>query len=388
MIVYKDALEIVLKSSVENSYEEINVNDSLNRVLFENIYSPYNMPLFDKSAMDGYAYKKNDFSKIKKILEIIPAGNIPKQKINIGECSKIMTGAMIPNGADTVIRVEYTKESDGCMEILKNDEYDNICYSGENIKKDTLLINKTIINPKEIAVLSSMGIKEVKVYKKPIIGIIATGSEIIEPGEELKIGQIYNSNAYSIMSQSRAINIDVKYYGICRDEYSIIKNTIKKAISECSIILISGGSSVGDFDFVQRIFQELHVNVKFEKIAVKPGKPTIYGVKNNKYLFGLPGNPVSTFIIFELFVKPLIYKIMGHSYKPIIVTGEMKEDFRRRYSEREEYRPVKFVDNKVYQLKYQGSGHINSLAFSNALLKVDIGVSGIKKGQIVDVRLI
>jgi len=388
MIYYNDAKEFVLKSAFENSYEEIGIKDALNRVLYEDICSPYNLPLFDKSAMDGYAYIKNDSSKLKKIVEVIPAGSKPKKKINFGECSKIMTGAMIPKGADTVIRVEYTKEKNRYMEILRIDEYNNICYSGENIKKNDILVKKNIIRPQEIAVLSSVGINKVKVHKKPKIGIIATGSEIREPGEKLQNCQIFNSNTYSLKSQIEKINVDSRYYGICRDEYLEIKKAIKKAMKECSIVLISGGSSVGDFDFVQGILEELSVDIKFKKIAVKPGKPTIYGVKENTYLFGLPGNPVSTFIIFELLVKPLIFKIMGHNFKPVIISGEMVEDFKRRNTERIEYRPIEFVDNKVFQLKYQGSGHVNSLAFSNALMIVDIGVSEIKKGQKIDVRLI
>ncbi len=389
MLLHPDeGLKIILEDNMNVIKEKIAVSDGLSRVIVEDVTSMIDSPPFDKSAMDGYAYNKDDVSDRYKIIEVIPAGSVPKKSVGKGECSKIMTGAMIPSGANSVVRVEYTEESNGYM-MLKNKDYDNIAYKGENLKKgDVILHRGTLIKAQHIGILSSFGFSEIQVAKQPLIGIVTTGSELVKPGEVIKDGQIYNSNAPQLIAQTETINVKSKYFGTVSDKLSETIDLLDKAISESDVLLISGGVSKGDYDYVPKALDELNVNIKFRKWLVKPGFPTVFGKKGGKYIFGLPGNPVSTFVIFEIFVKPLIFKLMGHNYIPYFVEGKLSEDFTRRNSERVEFRPIVIEDGVINQLKYHGSGHINALAQANGLMRIERGVNKLSKGVSLSVRRI
>ncbi len=383
-----EGFKIILENNVDIIKENIPVNKGLGRVIAENVTSMIDSPPFNKSAMDGYAYNKDDVSDRYKIIEVIPAGSVHKKSVGKGECSKIMTGAMIPNGANSVVRVEYTEESNGYMTI-KNKDYDNIAYKGENLNKgDVILRRGTLIKAQHIGILSAFGLSEIEIAKQPLIGIVTTGSELVKPGEVIKEGQIYNSNAPQLIAQTETINVKSRYFGTVSDKLSETIDLLDTAISESDVLLISGGVSKGDYDYVPKALDELNVNIKFRKWLVKPGFPTVFGKKGDKYIFGLPGNPVSTFVIFEIFVKPLIFKMMGHNYIPDIVEGKLSENFTRRNSERVEFRPIIIENSIINQLKYYGSGHINVLAQANGLMRIERGVNKLSKGERLSVRRI
>jgi molybdopterin molybdotransferase len=390
MITFEEADKIVKQIAYKPEIEEIQTIDSLGRVLAQYIISKINMPPFDKSAMDGYALASKDNSDKFQILETISAGSLPSKKIKKGQCSKIMTGAKLPPGADKVVMVEKTEEKNGYMKIIEEDARLNICYLGEDIKiGDVILDSGHLIRPQEVGIIASMGLKEVKVFKKPKVGIITTGTEIVEPGFKLNEGQIYNSNSYSLSAQVLETGAEVLHTGIITDNREEIKKTISSLLSETNMILISGGVSMGDYDFVPGVLQRLGVHIHYSKVAIKPGKPTVFGTKNSTVIFGLPGNPVSTFVIFEVFVKQVLYKLMGYNYTPQLLKGKLAEHYRRKRYSRTSFIPVIYKeDGFVEPVKYHGSAHLNSLSEANALLKIPAGVKEVSKGSEVHVRQI
>jgi molybdopterin molybdotransferase len=390
MIQIEEAEEILNRITCRPETEEVPLMESLGRVLGRDVVSRISMPPFNKSAMDGYAIRSDDDSRTFKIVEVIAAGSVPVETINKGECAKIMTGAMVPLGADRVIKVEVTEEKDGYMTITGEDKRINICYLGEDVKPGEVILRAGhLIRPPEVGIIASMGLNSVTVYKRPTVGIVTTGSEIKEPGRELEPGQIYNSNAYSISAQVVQTGALVKYEGIVSDRIEIIKQTIKKLLAETQMVLISGGVSMGEYDYVPQILADLGVRLHFDKVAIQPGKPTVFGTRGDTLVFGMPGNPVSTFIVFEIFVKPVLYRTMGFNYTPSIIKGVMNKDFKRKRTVRTAYVPVRFnKENKVEPVEYHGSAHLTALSTANGLLKVPRGVQQILKGSTVYVRQI
>ncbi len=390
MIPVEEAEKILNKITYRPETEEVALMDSLDRVLGQNIFSAINMPPFDKSAMDGYAVASNDDSKKFEIVEVIAAGNVPQKAVGKGQCSKIMTGAMLPPGADKVIKKEVTEEKDGCMVLTGDDRNFNICYLGEDVRPGDVVLKKGhLIRPPEVGIIASMGLSSFQVYKKPRVGIITTGSEIVSPGQRLRKGQIYNSNAYSISAQAIQTGAEVTFAGIVKDDKTCIKEKISNLLAECQMVLISGGVSVGDYDFVPGILKDSGVKLHFDNVAIQPGKPTVFGTRGSTLVFGLPGNPVSTFTIFEVFVKPVLYKLMGYDYTPLLLKGVMKKDFKRKRSVRTAFVPVRYNnDGFVEPMEYHGSAHLTALPQANALLKVPTGEYELLKGSVVYVRQI
>jgi molybdopterin molybdotransferase len=390
MIPIEEAEKILNRIACQPGTEEVPLMESLGRVLGQDIVSQVSMPPFDKSAMDGYAIRSDDDSRTFNLVEIIAAGSVPVKAIDKGECAKIMTGAMLPLGADRVIRVEVTEEKDGVMTIAGEDQRVNICYRGEDVRPgDVILKAGHLIRPAEVGIIASMGLNRVSVFKRPTVGIVTTGTEIKEPGQELEPGQIYNSNAYSISAQVVQTGALVKYEGIVSDQVEIITEKIKKLLAETQMVLISGGVSMGDYDYIPKILTDLGVRLHFDKVAIKPGKPTIFGTYGQTLVFGLPGNPVSTFIVFEILVKPVLYRTMGFNYTPSIIKGIMNKDFKRKQTERTAYIPVRFdEENRVEPVEYHGPAHLTALSTANGLLKVPRGVPQVSKGSTVYVRQI
>jgi len=371
--------------------EKINFTNSLGLILANDIFSDIDMPPFDKSAMDGYACKMTDINQELEVIEVIPAGKSPKKEIKQGECAQIMTGAMIPNGADCVLMVEHTeKTADNRIKYLKEKTKDNICYKAEDVQTGQKVIEKgTLIKPQHIAILASVGATEIEVYQKPKVGVISTGDEIVEPHVKPGPSKIRNSNGYQLFSQIERCNAIANYVGIASDNEEDTYHVIMKAMEENDVILLSGGVSMGEFDFVPYIMQKAGIDIKFQKIAVQPGKPTTFGTKESKRIFGLPGNPVSSYIQFELLVRPLLAEMMGHTFNPLQISMEMGIDHSRKRSERMSWYPITIADNgTVIPASYHGSAHIHGLESADGISFFPIGKAEIKKGEKVHVRLI
>ncbi len=388
MINSKKALSIILKKATSLGSEKITLSASLGRVLAENIYSDVNIPPFDRSAMDGFAVNSKDKSKTFLIIEDIPAGTLPKKTVKRGQCSRIMTGAMLPPGADRVIMVEHTKQiTNNKIQITNKLQKSNVSKKGEDVKKGQLILEKgTKIRPQEAAMLASVGKSRVKVYRQPKVAVISTGSELVEPNKKPKASQIRNSNASMLLVQLSRRSIKGKYYGIAKDNFKATQKLVKKALAESDILLLSGGVSVGDYDFVREVLKSCGVKIHFNKVAIKPGKPTVFGTKGNKLVFGLPGNPVSVLVIFELFVVPAIDKIVKKKTKANFVRLKLLKDFQRRDIKREQYFPVRLTPQGTDPLKFHGSAHMQALTQADGIMHIKRGVKSIKKGTMVNVR--
>ena len=391
MISFDEALNIVSGINVRLTTESVDFRESCQRVLAEDVFSDIEMPPFDKSAVDGYACRKSDILNELKVIEVIPAGIVPVKEIRENQCAKIMTGAPIPKGADAVMMVEDVEElSENRIKYRKDKVKENICYRGEDIKKGEIVLKSgTLIKPQHIAVMATAGCVMPLVYRKIKIAVISTGDELVEPDVKPALSQIRNSNAYQLLAQAINTGAEAEYIGIAMDTEESLRKIISKAFDQADIVLLTGGVSMGDFDYVPKILAELGVDLKFKSIAVQPGRPTLFGTRGEQYIFGLPGNPVSSFVQFELLVKPLIYKLSGNNYNPIKLRIPIGIDYSRKRSDRLSIVPARIQENgAVIPLDYHGSAHINSLSEANGLILIPIGQTNIRKGDLVDVRLI
>ncbi len=389
MITFEEALAIVNSVAVKPVIEQSGLDEAVGRVLAEDVFSDVEMPPFNKAAVDGYACRRSELPGPFELIEVVPAGILPKFPLKPGQCSKIMTGAMVPEGADTMIMVEYTQMlADGKILFLKDKTSSNIAWQAEDVKQGQLVLQKgVILKPHHIAILAAVGYGEPLVFKRPVIGVISTGDELVEPWEKPSLGQIRNSNAHQLMAQAREIGLLVEYIGIAPDTPESTRERIVKGFEKSDILLLTGGVSMGDFDFVPAVMQELGIEIKFKSIAVQPGRPTVFGLKDDKFMFGLPGNPVSSFVQFELLVKQLAYHLMGHQFNPKVLKLPMAAEYIRKKAERKSFIPVRInKEGKIEPLEYHGSAHIHAYEGADGIMAVEIGETHINSGELRDVR--
>ena len=383
MVTFETALSIVRSLSQGVQTVSISLYEAQNRILASDIYADRDIPSHNLSAMDGYACRTDDQDQELLCIETIYAGQIPKQPLKSGQCARIMTGAPVPEGADKVVMFEHTQqgENNRIRIIHKNDKI-NIRMQGEDAKKNQVLLEKGHrINPASIAALAYVGADSIVVSKKPIVGIISTGDELVEINQSAGPAHIRNSNAVQIYSQCLTTNAAPRYYGIAPDKEHELEAYISKAYRECNCIILTGGVSAGDLDLVPSILKNMGFVLEFEKIAIKPGRPTVFGKKNTTFVFGLPGNPVSSMVVFELLVKPFLYLLQGHSYEPLCIPYPLTHDITRNSDTVDEFWPVQI--NKKYTdilLPYHGSGHFHSYAHADGILHFPRGTSCLKRG--------
>jgi molybdopterin molybdotransferase len=389
MITFENAYEIVSNSARILGIEEVDLLATIGRVIAQDVVSDINMPPFDKSAVDGYACKRNDFNSNNRleILEIIKAGQNPEKEVVNGYCSKIMTGAMLPIGAEIIVMVEDTEIIDNRVHFLKDKTAANICYIAEDIKKNDIVLKKgSYIKPQHIAVLASVGAFKTLVFKQPKVGIISTGDELVEPTVLPTGSKIRNSNAWQLMAQVQNAGGIPDYIGIASDNKTSTYDKITAAFATNDIVILTGGVSMGDFDYVPEIMQEIGVKILFRSIAVQPGRPTVFGIKDDKYIFGLPGNPVSSFVQFEILVKHLIQKLQNADNKAVDIILPLGADINRKKTERKSFIPVNIKEGKLFPVDYHGSAHIHSYIFADGIIAIEKGILSLKKGEFVNVR--
>jgi molybdopterin molybdotransferase len=389
MITLDQALQIAFSKAMPLGTEHVDILHSSGQILATDIYADADVPPFHKSAMDGYACRRVDLHNELSVLEIIPAGISPAQTIGLNQCSKIMTGAQVPEGADTVFMVEFARETSiGKVRFTGNKTSSNICLKGEDLKLGDLVLQQgTPIKPQHIAILATFGCTNPLVYKTPVVGLISTGSELVNPEETPGPSQIRNSNGPQLYTQSTQYGFSVNYYGIVPDDEKLTTQIIQKAVAENDVTILSGGVSVGDFDFVPQIIRELGFEIHFSKISIKPGQHTTFASKGNKFIIGLPGNPVSSFIQFEVFVLPFLMKLMNYTQPEIRLSLSMSHEFKRKKTDREECLPVQLTNgNEVKLVNYHGSAHIHAYHQAFGFITLAAGKTEIKKGEIVYVR--
>ncbi|PLX11394.1 MAG: molybdopterin molybdenumtransferase MoeA, partial [Marinilabiliales bacterium] len=265
MITIEKAYEIVLQKANPLETERISFTDSLGRILAADVKSDIEMPPFNKSSMDGYACRKEDLENPLEIIEVIPAGKTPEKKIGKNQCANIMTGAPIPEGANMVVQVELTKVNGDIVQVLEAPRKDNISYQGEDVKVGTKVLDQGIkIEAQHIAVFAAVGYTDVLVYKQPKVGIISTGDELVEPQHKPSVSQIRNSNGYQLIGQVKACGAIANYIGIAEDTPEDTFDKVSKALSENDIVLLTGGVSMGTFDFVPQVLEKAGVIIDFD----------------------------------------------------------------------------------------------------------------------------
>jgi len=401
--ILKDHLN--LQEITQNNIEEVDIKIALHRFLAEEIVAPSNLPGFNRSTMDGYAIWAEDsfgatdsLPSYLKIIGEIKMGVKPEFKISPGEAVKISTGGMLPKGANAVMMVEYTEQiDDTTIEARRSiSPWENVVREDEDLKKGEIILRKGHrLRPQDIGVLAGIGKTNIKIYKKPKIAIISTGNEIIPAEGEPRIGQIRDINSYTLGACIEEAGGVPVYRGIIKDEVILLEQDIKKTIKEDKVeaVIISGGSSVGVRDVTLEVLNRLgEPGVLIHGVSVKPGKPTILAIADNRPIFGLPGHPVSAMIIFDLFVRPLISRLQGGEYNynsakeiEAELTCNIGSD-----SGREDYVRV-FVykeGEKFYAEPILGkSGLISTMVRASGLIKIGLNIEGLEKGSKVMVKL-
>ncbi len=390
MIRFEEAFEIVMSNAQPLRSEHVQMMNSLDRVLAEEVFSDLDMPPFDKSAVDGFAVRMEDLALTLKVVEVIPAGKIPEKILKAGQCAKIMTGAMIPEGADGVVMVEDTQTlGNGNIRFIAKESGRNICFKGEDIKEGELVLSTgTYIRPQHLAVLASVGKINPLVFNRAEVGVLSTGNELVEPVHVPSPSHIRNSNAYQLMGQLIKAGANPHYEGIALDTETSLTMLIRNALDQYDIVLLTGGVSIGDYDYVPEVMDKIGVKILFKSIAIQPGRPTIFGRRGNQFIFGLPGNPVSAFVVFEMLIKPFLRKMMGDSSPPVDLLLPIGIDYSRSKSTRKSIIPVKVEHGEVFPLEYHGSAHINAYSMANGISMMEIGETLFEKGKIINVRQI
>jgi molybdopterin molybdotransferase len=391
MITLDEALQIVLASARPLGTERVELDNALQRVLAEDVASDMDMPPFDKALRDGYACRRADLAGVLTVVETVPAGAAPTRAVGPHQCAKIMTGAVLPPGADCVVMVEQTEPA-GRDAIRFTGAWtpDHIARRGDDIARGQVVLKKGCrLGPPHVAVLASVGCVRPLVAARPRVAVIAGGNELVAAVTKPGPAQIRNSNGPQLLAQLAAVGVDARDYGMVRDTVADIDKTLKAALAENDVVVISGGVSVGEFDLIPGVLRQNDVRLLFEKIAVQPGKPTVFGLRGPTYCFGLPGNPVSTFVTFELIVKPFLHKLLGCDYAPFTVEMHLDEGIARENTDRQSWIPVRRTSaTTVRAVEYRGSAHIRALCEADGLVHLDIGVARLAKAAPVCVRLL
>ena len=390
----KNLIQEYFNKYYEPECEEIPIENSNGRVVFEDIYAKIDFPPFDRALKDGFAIKSEDSfgaseenPKVLKVIDALEAGSYSKKTVENGLAVEISTGSPLPEGADSVLMFEYSLKNGDEVELYTSvTPTQDVGKKGSDVKEGNLLIKKdTVLSASKIGVLAAQGFTTVKVYKKPNISIISTGNELTELGDKLKPSKIYDVNSYMIKNAAESIGANGTIKGIVKDDYNQLKSKILECLEEYDILICSGGTSAGVGDVLKHVLDEIG-EVKLHGIADQPGKPTILGVIGEKLVIGLPGNPVSSLVIFNVFVAPAIRSLLGLKESSLKkVEGKLTKRIHSAIG-REQYQLVKYDEGKVEPI-FKDSGAIFSLARADGYVNVSKNTELVEEGEIVEVNL-
>ncbi|UUV27269.1 MULTISPECIES: gephyrin-like molybdotransferase Glp [Lysinibacillus] len=400
-----EAVHRVMDYAFQAKKEHVPLTQAHGRFIAQAIRADHDVPAFDRSPYDGYAIRSIDSQEASsqhpvrfQVVGEIGAGYVYDDEVGDHQAVRIMTGAPIPQGCDAVVMLELThtfeENHQKYMSIKRPFEAGtNISYKGEDVQQGAVLIEQgQTINPGVMALLATFGYEQVPVYRKKVIGVLATGSELLEPGESLQPGKIRNSNAYMIMAQIERAGAEVKYFGKFSDDLALCIDRVEKALQEVDILITTGGVSVGDYDYLPAIYEAINAKVLFNKIAMRPGSVTTVAARNDKLLFGLSGNPSACYVGFELFVRPIIRSAYGHTQphlrreQAILGADFTKPNpFTRFVRARIDYEKGQLV---TVPSGFDKSSAVSSLATANAFIVLPGGSRGYEKGMQVDVLLL
>lgn len=397
MLTVEEARQRMLDTITVLPTETIGISDSIGTVLAEDVYASENIPPFNNSAMDGFAVVAADVLNASKtdpvrlsVLETIQAGYAPAVSVRRGSAARIMTGAMMPEGADAVAMKEVTESEGDQVAIFEGVETDeNVRFTGESVEQGDLVMSTgKLIRPQEIAMFASLNRSEVGVYKRPKVAVVSTGDELTPLGEPLAAGKIRDSNRYGICAQIEEAGCYPVDMGIARDDEAETERKFREALDGADALITSGGVSVGEFDVVKAVLSKLG-EINFWRVAMKPGKPQAYGIADGKPIFGLPGNPVSSLVVFELFVRPALLKMAGHSellrptFRAVLEENISNKDGRVSFMRS----IITLRDGKYYAKTTgpQGSGILHSLVLANGFIVIPAGKT-VAAGETVEAQ--
>ncbi len=400
-IPVSEAVRLVMEHTPTLDTEIIPLEKAYGRMLGEPIIATHDVPPFNRSAYDGYAIRAEDSQGASKdspvafrMIGEIGAGHVGEKPLGEKEAYRIMTGAIMPPNADAVVMLEATKGTENGFTIQKSlEKDDNVSFKGEDAQNGEVLIEKgTVIHPGTVALLATFGYAEVTVSKRPVAGILATGTELLDVTDELEPGKIRNSNGPMIQAQLARMGISCRSYGMMEDNIDACTRIVEEALQETDFLITTGGVSVGDYDYLPAIYERLGAKVLFDKIMMRPGSVTTVAVLGDKLLFGLSGNPSACFTGFELYTRPAINGMMG-AKKPYLphIYATLGED----YPKANPY--TRFIRG-IWEMTEEGpvavpagfnkSNAVSSIARGNCLIVLPRGSKGYKKGMKVDILLL
>jgi molybdopterin molybdotransferase len=398
MISVAEAIQIVRQQTRKLSAERVAIDQVLGRVLAEDVVADSDLPPFDRSQMDGYAVRADDVKAAPSRLRIVgesAAGRGWHNQLEEGQAVRIMTGAPVPTGADSVQQVELTHElKDGTVvELLETVELGkSIVKRGAEIKAGEVVLNAgTVINAAMMAVLAAFGYANVEVFRKPRAGVLATGTELVSVTQTPGQDQIRDSNNYSIGAYAALAGATVERMPLTGDETSLLKSQIAAAAERCDVIVTSGGVSMGVYDVTKAALKELDAEIFFERVALRPGKPTVFArLPNGTLVFGLPGNPVSVAVTFNLFARTALLAMQGAADPTLKRETAALARSVKGTTDRDSYLPAQLTTNDdaeliAFPLKWGGSSDFVAFALTTALLVVPANVKSIEAGSLVTV---
>lgn len=391
------AQRCVIEAMKQLGTESVLLQQALGRVLAEDVQANRDQPPYDVSAMDGFAIRSADVVNAPTVLEVIEdikAGDMPTKVVEAGQCARIMTGAPVPQGADAVIRVEDTQAlSDGRVRIdvsvkTRNDIRDR----GESMRTGEVVLQAgTTVTPGVVGMLAMVKAAQVSVYRQPRVAILSTGDELEGLNDPFDANKIPDANSYALMAQVQALGITPVLLGIARDEPTHLKEMLQRGL-QFDVLLVSGGTSVGVHDYVRPTLEALGVQMKFWRVQMKPGHPMAFGVAPLTWVFGIPGNPVSSMVCFEEFIGPALRCIMGHhKHFRTTVTAKLSRDVKHKHSRTEFVRVMLRKEAGALVATPtgdQGSGILRSMAMAEGLMVVPADSKGIAAGEQVTVQLL
>ncbi|MGB9839668.1 gephyrin-like molybdotransferase Glp [Thermovenabulum sp.] len=387
----------------DKGFEEVDLFEAAGRVVYSEVQAGEDVPAFNRSTVDGYAVIAKDTfgasEAVPAILEVIgevKMGEKTELKINQGQAVRIYTGGMLPVNSDAVVMLEYAHPLDDKTLLIEKPvaPFENVIKKGEDMAAGEVLFRKGhTLRTQDVGALAALGITRVKVFKKPKIGIISSGDEVKKPDEKVDMGEIRDVNTYTVFSALKALGAAGIPFGIVRDDFDQIKNTLKLALKNCDAVIISGGSSVGARDLTLKAINSLgEPGLIFHGLSVKPGKPTIFAVVKGIPILGLPGHPVSALVIFELIGRPLVNLLMGRDkdYGSYEILAKCDKDLSSAAG-REDYIRVRLEKrgDGLWAVPVLGkSGMICTMSKSDGLLKIPSERVGVSKGEMVEVILL
>jgi len=400
MISVEGALQTILARCRPLGLEVVDILEATGRVIGEDVYAPRDIPFAANSAMDGYAVRSADIRRARalkpvelKVIQTIAAGSNPRKAVQSGQAARIMTGAVLPRGADAIIRREDTEEKGKTVLIkIAAPQGLDIRFPGEDVRKGERVIEAgAVLRPGHIGMLAALGKAFVSVYQRPRVAILSTGDELVGIGTDPPPGKIVNSNSYSLAAQVLDCGGIPVMQGISGDKKTELAEKFQVA-SRADVVLSSGGVSVGDYDFVKDVMGEIGNAMHFWQVAMRPGKPLAFGSIGGVPLFGLPGNPVSVMVAFEQFARPFLLKMQGHTR---IFRQTLKavsaQDLRKGIGVKNFIRATVCKEKGRYVARVtgeQGSGILKSMVAANAFIVLAEDVSSVKKGDVVVTQLL